>query len=135
VSKVAIWGFAVLLSVVGCATGPIDVETAKRSWDGAKYEDVVLAWGAPARSTELAGGREAHTWLSESTVSRPSVYPSIGIFGGSGRSGVGAGAGVTLGGGGAHLVRCERTLVFQDGRVVEQSWSGPAQACRGFERA
>jgi hypothetical protein len=118
-------GAALLLTA--CATTN-ELEAAKTSWQGAKYDEVVMAWGAPTRSTQLSDGRDAHTWVSESTVSRPGIYPSIGIFGGSGGSGVGAG--VSVGGwGGADRVRCERTLVFQGGRVVEQTWSGSEEAC------
>jgi hypothetical protein len=119
-----------LILTAACATTS-DIEAAKTSWQNARYDEVVLAWGAPTRSTRLSDGRDAHTWVSESTVSRPGIFPSIGVFGGSGGSGVGAG--VTLGGGGgADLVRCERTLVFRDGRVVEQTWSGSEEACGRF---
>lgn len=128
--RLAVSAFTVLMIVVGCATRTSDLDAAKSSWQGAKYDEVVLAWGAPTRSTRLSDGRDAHTWVSETTVSRPSVYPSIGVFGGSGGSGVGAG--VTMGAGGTGLVRCERTLVFQDARVVEQTWSGPDAACAKY---
>lgn len=128
--KAAVTAFAGLLIVIGCATRLGEIDAAKSSWQNASYDQVVLAWGAPTRSTRLSDGRDAHTWVSESTVSRTGVFPSIGIFGGSGGSGVGAG--VTLGGGGADVVRCERTLVFEQGRVVDQTWSGPAEACGKF---
>ena len=84
------------------------------------------------RSTKLSDGRDAHTWISESIASRPSFWPSIGIFGGSG--GVGFGTGVTMGPGGGELQRCERTLIVQDGRVVDQTWHGPADYCSSFRR-
>jgi hypothetical protein len=123
-----------LLSLAGCAsTPPGDVTTAQTSWQGASYQDVVRSWGAPARSTKLPDGREAYTWVSETVVSRPAFWPSLGIFGGSG--GVGFGTGVTVGGGGGgELQRCERTLIVQNGRVVDQTWQGPNDFCGSFRR-
>ena len=61
--------------------------------------------------------------MSETVTSRGTFFPSIGIFGGSG--GVGVGIGVTMGPGGGGFLRCERTLFFQNGKVVEQTWQGP----------
>ena len=123
----------VLVLVAGCAsTPPGDVSSANRSWHGATYEDVVRSWGTPVRSTKLPDGRDVYTWVSESMASSPSVWPSIGIFGGSG--GVNIGTGVTMGGAGGELMRCERTLSFQEGRVVEQTWQGPPDYCSSFRR-
>ena len=125
--------FLVLLA--GCASSPTggDAGPARTSWLGASYEDVVRSWGAPARSTKLPDGRDAHTWVSESIASRGSFWPSIGIFGGSG--GVGFGTGVTMGPGyGGELQRCERTLFFENGRVVDQTWQGPGDYCSSFRR-
>ena len=124
----------VLVMLAGCASTPQgDVGSARDSWQGAAYEDVVRSWGAPARSTRLPDGRDAHTWVSETVSSRGSFWPSIGIFGGSG--GVGFGTGVTMGPGGyGELERCERTLFFEGGRVVDQSWQGPADFCASFRR-
>ena len=120
--------------LAACATpGVGDTVSARGSWQGAAYEDVVRSWGAPARSTRLPDGRDAHTWVSESVTSRGSIWPSLGIFGGSG--GVGFGTGVTFGGPGyGDLQRCERTLFFEQGRVVEQSWQGPGDYCTSFRR-
>ena len=124
---------ASVLALAGCASTPSgDVTSAQASWERAAYEDVVRSWGAPVRSTKLTDGRDAHTWISESIASRPSFWPSIGIFGGSG--GVGFGTGVTMGPGGGELQRCERTLIVQDGRVVDQTWHGPADYCSSFRR-
>jgi hypothetical protein len=119
----------------GCATTPQggDHNQVRTAWNGVAYEEVVARWGAPSRSTRLPDGRDAHTWVSETVQSRAAFWPSIGIFGGSG--GVGFGTGVTMGpGGGGELLRCERTLFFQNGRVVEQSWNGPADFCAQFNR-
>lgn len=126
--------FLVLLA--GCASnGPNggEVAPAQGTWHGAAYEDVVRSWGAPARSTKLPDGRDAHTWVSETIVSRGSFWPSLGIFGGSG--GVGFGTGVTVApGAGGELQRCERTLFLRDGRVVDQTWQGPSDYCASFRR-
>jgi hypothetical protein len=123
----------VVALLAGCAsTTQGDVTAAQSSWQGASYEDVVRSWGAPARSTKLADGREAYTWVSETVAPRASIWPSLGIFGGSG--GVGIGTGVTLGGGGGELQRCERTLIVQNGRVVDQTWQGPGDFCNSFRR-
>ena len=122
-----------LLLLAGCASTPRgDVPAARASWQGAAYEDVVRSWGAPARSTKLPDGRQAHTWVSESVASRSSFWPSLGIFGGSG--GVGFGTGVTMGPGWSEMERCERTLFFENGRVVEQTWPGPNDYCGSFRR-
>lgn len=123
----------VLALLAGCASRPdADVGPARASWHGAAYEDVVRSWGVPTRSTTLPGGRTASTWVSETVAPRASFFPSIGIFGGSG--GVGVGTGVTMGPGGGELVRCERTLIFENGRVAEQTWQGPADFCASFRR-
>ena len=94
------------------------------------------AWGAPQRSGKLADGAEVHTWLSEGGPTYRSG-PSIGIggFGGSRGSGVGVGASFPIGGGSVTPpARCERTLTFRDGRLVEQSWIGPDEICSEYGR-
>ena len=124
---------AALIVLAGCASNPpADVGSARSTWHGAAYDEVVASWGVPARSTRLSDGREAYTWMSETFVSRGSLWPSLGIFGGSG--GVGIGTGVTMGPGGGEHQRCERTLFFQNGRVVDQTWQGPADYCSSFRR-
>jgi hypothetical protein len=125
---------AVALAVLaGCASRGDPVPEARNSWHGAAYDDVVLAWGTPTRSAQLSDGRHAYTWVSEASLPRGGVSPSVGI--GIGRGGVGIGTGVIFGGGGAELVRCERTLIFDGGRVVDQTWQGPAEYCNTFARA
>ena len=101
-------------------------------WNGAGYDDVVRAWGTPARSTTLTDGAAVYTWVSEGTGARGRVSPSVGI--GFGGGGVGIGTGVTFGAGGGEPVRCERTLIFRGGRVAEQKWQGPAEYCDTFRR-
>jgi hypothetical protein len=125
---------AVLVLLAGCASTPSgDLNTARTSWQGATYDEVVSSWGTPVRSTKMSDGRDVYTWTSETVTSHPSFFPSLGLFGGSG--GVGFGTGVTMGGGGGgELSRCERTLIFQNGRVVEQNWQGPSDYCGSFKR-
>ena len=111
-------------------------EKAKESWVGTSYDDAVRAWGAPARSGKLADGAEVHTWVSEAGPTYRSG-PSVGIggFGGSGGRGVGVGVGFPIGQGSVTPpARCERTLTFRDGRLVEQSWIGPDEICSEYSR-
>ena len=126
-----------LVFAAGCASTPEgDVTSARASWHGAAYEDVVRSWGTPVRTTKLPDGREAYTWVSETVSSRGAFFPSLGIFGGSfGRhSGVGVGTGVTMYPGAGEFQRCERTLFFEKGQVVEQTWQGPSDYCASFRR-
>lgn len=122
-----------LVLLAGCASTPeADIAAARSSWLGATYDDVVRSWGAPAAATKLSDGTDAYTWVSETVASRASFWPSLGIFGGSG--GVGFGTGVTMGPGGGELQRCERTLMFKNGRVADQTWNGPVDFCSSFRR-
>jgi hypothetical protein len=126
---------AVAALLAGCAATSAtdeDMFAARDTWKGSTYDDVVARWGVPARSTRLGDGRDAYTWVSETFASRGALFPSIGIFGGSG--GVGVGTGVTVGPGGGELQRCERTLIFQNARVVDQTWTGPADYCASFRK-
>ena len=122
----------IVVLLAGCAAQGGGVTEARDSWLDATYDEVVLRWGTPARSTKLNDGRDAYTWVSQSTVSRGGVSPSIGIGVGSG--GVGIGTGMIFGSGGGELARCERTLIFKDGRVAEQNWEGPQEYCASFRR-
>jgi len=132
-----IWLAAALALLAACAT----TEKAKETWLGASYDDVVRTWGPPARSGKLADGSEVHTWVAEGGPtyrSGPSVGFGIGGFGGGGRTstGVGVGASFPIGQGTATPpARCERTMTFRDGRLVEQSWIGPDEICTDFARA
>jgi hypothetical protein len=121
------------LLLAACAATPdADMPAARDTWRGATYEEVVSRWGVPARSTRLADGRDAYTWVSETVAARGALWPSLGIFGGSG--GFGIGTGVTVGPGGGEFQRCERTLIFDKGRVSDQTWHGPADFCASFKR-
>jgi hypothetical protein len=124
-------------SLAACAT----TEKAKESWAGASYDDAARAWGAPARSGKLADGTEVHTWVSEAGPtyrSGPSVGVGVGGFGGGHRGGsvgVGVGASFPIGQGSVTPpARCERTLTFREGRLVEQAWIGPDEICAEYSR-
>jgi hypothetical protein len=121
-----------LALLAACAT----TEKARESWSSATYDDIVRAWGAPARSGKLANGADVHTWVSDAGPTIRSG-PSIGIggFGGRGGSGVGVGVGFPIGSSSAGPpARCERTLTFRDNRLVEQSWIGPDEICAEYAR-
>lgn len=107
----ASWPLALAASAVAaCASVDDELAAARQSWRGATYDQVLMAWGAPSHSA-----RDSHTWLS-----------------GDGRiqhSGGGAG-GVIF----AAPARCDRTLAFRDGRVVDERWAGDPAACRLYAR-
>jgi hypothetical protein len=117
-----------LALLAGCAT-TADVDRAKSSWHGATYEEVVAAWGQPTSQTTLKDGLGGYTWISQSG----GYGSSVGAYGGSG----GGGIGISLplpGMGGMVSGRCQRTLSFKDGRVVDQIWQGTTQYCSIFSR-
>jgi hypothetical protein len=115
-------------------------EKARESWAGATYDDAVRAWGAPARSGKLSDGTEVHTWVSEAGPtyrSGPSVGFGIGGVSGGRGGGVGVGVGTSFPVGPGSVTppaRCERTLSFRDGRLVEQNWLGPDEICAEYSR-
>jgi hypothetical protein len=121
--------------LTACATAQ-DVDRAKGSWQGAAYEDVLRVWGAPARSAVTADGRYWYTWET-AAVAQPGPSVGFGIggvsFGGRGATGVGVGVSTPVGSPPAPE-RCERTLIFENGRVVDQSWQGPPSMCADFKR-
>jgi len=127
---------AALIAIVlaGCAAPGGELADTRGGWDGATYDEVVLRWGTPARSTKLSDGRDVYTWVSDSVGSRGSSSVGFGVGGGRG-GGIGIGTGVMFGSGGGESIRCERTLVFKDGRVDDQTWEGPAEYCRSFGRS
>ncbi len=88
----------------------------------------------PARSAK-EGDQDTHTWVTEERIPRRG---GSGMFGGvsigtGGRVGVGVGVGGPIGASG-ELARCERTLVFKEGRVVGEDWKGDDELCRRFAR-
>ncbi len=123
-----------VILLAGCAAPGGELTEARDSWDGATYDEVVLRWGAPARSTKLADGRDVYTWVSDSVGSRGSSSVGFGVGGGRG-GGIGIGTGIMFGSSGGEPVRCERSLIFKAGRVDEQTWQGPAEYCGSFGRS
>ena len=112
-SSRASWPLALAASaVVACASTDDELAAARQSWRGATYDQVLMAWGTPSHSA-----KDSHTWLS-----------------GDGRqiqhSGGGGAGGVIF----AAPARCDRTLAFRDGRVVDERWAGDAAACRLYAR-
>ena len=71
--------------------------------------------------------------------SGPTVGFGVGGWGGrGGGSAVGVGVGVSgpIGQGSVSPpARCERTLSFRDGRLVQQEWIGPDEICSEYARA
>src|SRR5258708_9364671 len=124
----------VVALLAGCATPGAELAEATGSWDGATYDEVVLRWGAPARSTKLTDGRDVYTWVSDSAGSRGSSAVGFGIGGGGG-GGIGIGTGIMFGSGGGEAGRCERTLIFKARPVDEQNWQGPEQDCQSLRPA
>ena len=112
-SSRASWLLALAASTLAaCASVDNDELTAARqSWRGATYDEVLKAWGAPTQS-----GVDTHSWLmSETRIQQ------------AGGGGVG---GVIF----APPARCDRTLAFRDGRVVDERWIGDPAACRLYAR-
>ena len=134
-SRRALTSVALAALLAACATTE-DVQKAQDSWQGASYEEVLQVWGAPNRSTKTADGRDWHTWVTEGAPPPP---PSVGVgiggmrVGGGGGVGVGVGMGMPVGSPGAPE-RCERTLVFDSGRVIDQRWNGPPSLCAPLKR-
>jgi hypothetical protein len=123
-----IWGL--ILLIAGCAS----IDKAKESWQGAHYDEVIARWGAPSRSAPMVGGGQVHTWVTDGGYYAGGPATSVGIFGGSGGGGVGVGTSFIFGGGPVEPQRCERTFVFQNDRVAEQTWIGDPSFCNQFRR-
>lgn len=93
------------------------------------------------RSGKLADGAEVHTWWAEAGPTYragPTVGVGVGGFGGRGSGGVGVGVGANFPIGQGSVTppaRCERTLTFREGRLVDQSWIGPDEICSEYGRA
>jgi hypothetical protein len=116
--KTSLPGLLAVLAASGaaaCAAIDSELTAARESWRGATYEQVVAAWGPPARSTQ-----SSHTWISEDREAQ--------------RSGGGVG-GVLFTSPSDAAARCERTLVVQDARVVRAGdWIGERSFCTRFAR-
>ena len=97
------------IALAACAaTDQAGTTALTESWRGASYDEVAAAWGPPAQS---AGA--SHSWRSG--------------------SGTGGGVGMIFSAAG-EPVRCDRTLVFRDRRVVDASWSGDPEFCKRLVR-
>jgi hypothetical protein len=97
----------VVACAAACAAMDPELTAARDSWRGATYDQVVAAWGPPARN---AG--DSYSWLSESQAQRS---------GGAG--------------GAIFSDACERTLVIREARVVRAGdWNGASESCKRFGR-
>ena len=119
-----------LAFIAGCGT-LADVEKAKQSWQGATYDEVVARWGQPASQSQPANGMQTYDWVSENYGAGGGS--TVGAWGGSGGGGVGVSMPLP-GFGMGPTGRCQRSLSFKDGRVVDQLWQGPTQYCSIFGR-
>jgi len=124
---------AIVILLAGCASTGGDIQGARDSWNGAAYDEVVSHWGAPQRHKTLADGAQAYTWESEGRNDAGPGYSSIAALGGSGGASMGI-TGALPEHGGSELVRCDRLLVFRNGRVAEQTWQGQPVFCDRFRR-
>jgi hypothetical protein len=91
--------------LAACAAMDSELAAARESWHGAAYEEVVVAWGPPARNA-----RDSYTWLSEDRVPQAQ------------RSSVAARCERTL------MIQNGRVLRAGD-------WKGEPQFCKRFGRA
>jgi len=106
----ASWPIALAASVIAACASTDEFAAARESWRGATYDQVVMAWGTPSQSSV-----DTHTWLSDDSA--PRVQGSGGV-----------------GGMIYAAARCDRTLAFRDGRVVDERWVGDAEYCKRFAR-
>jgi len=106
----ASWPIALAASVIAACASTDEFAAARESWRGATYDQVVMAWGTPSQSSV-----DSHTWLSDDSA--PRVQGSGGV-----------------GGMIYAAARCDRTLAFRDGRVVDERWAGDAEYCKRFAR-
>jgi hypothetical protein len=107
----ASWLVVWVAAVAACASTDGELAAARESWLGATYDQVLMAWGTPSQS-----GVDSHTWLSDDSA--PRVPGSSGGVGGM----IFAAA------------RCDRTLAFRDGRVVDGRWNGDPEFCKRYAR-
>ena len=107
----ASWALALAAAVAACASTDGELAAARDSWRGATYDQVLMAWGTPSQSSV-----DSHTWLSDDSAPR-----APGSSGG-------------VGGMVFAAARCDRTLAFRDGRVVDGRWSGDPAYCTRFAR-
>jgi hypothetical protein len=119
---------AAALFVISCASTDPRFVAARDSWQGARYDDVVKAWGPPDRSS-TRDGRETHTWVARDGLPTPGLHGGAVVSGGTGGAG-----GALFGPPSEQVAVCERILVFNGGRVAEQTWNGPPDFCTRFNK-
>ena len=107
----ASWPLAFAVGALAACASTDEFAAARQSWRGATYDQVVMAWGTPSQSSV-----DSHTWLSDDSA--PRIQGSGGGVGGM----IFASA------------RCDRTLAFRDGRVVDERWAGDPEYCKRFAR-
>jgi hypothetical protein len=107
----ASWALALAAAVAACASTDGELAAARDSWRGATYDQVLMAWGTPSQSAV-----DSHTWLSDDSAPR--------------RPGSSGGVGGMI----FASARCDRTLAFRDGRVVDQRWNGDPEFCKLYAR-
>ena len=73
----------IVVVLAGCVAPGGELADTRGSWDGATYDEVVLRWGTPARSTKLTDGRDVYTWVSDSVGSRGSPLLASGSAAGA----------------------------------------------------
>ena len=111
-SNRARWALALAaLAAAACASTDGELAAARESWLGATHDQVLMAWGTPSHSA-----KDSHTWLSDDAVPR--------------RQSSGGGVGGMI----YPAARCDRTLAFRDGRVVDGRWSGDPGFCQSYAR-
>jgi hypothetical protein len=106
----ASWLLALAASAIAACASTDEFAAARESWRGATYDQVVMAWGTPSQSSV-----DTRTWLSDDSA--PRVQGSGGV-----------------GGMIFAAARCDRTLAFRDGRVVDERWVGDPEYCKRFAR-
>lgn len=123
--------------LAACASEPYDPGAAKAraSWRGATYDEVAKAWGPP-RTAVNDGTNYTYTWISEEPPRSSGASVGFGVGRAGPHSGVGVGFGFPIGGAQPPVAgdRCTRTVVFRDGRVVDESWNGPDEYCQNFRK-
>jgi hypothetical protein len=96
---------------------------------------VLRLWGPPTRSVK-SDSQENHTWVTEDHAPRggSGVFGGVGVGSGGRGGGIGVGVGGAIFGTSGQPVRCDRTLVFREGRVADEDWAGEPEFCKRFRR-
>ena len=67
----------IVVVLAGCAAPGGELADARGSWDGATYDEVVLRWGAPARSSiwMMPFGRRSKCFCTNSESFSSETFP------------------------------------------------------------